>query len=773
MITPIYRRNQRKQPLVHVLAASGQPTPPPHSQDVLTRLDAMQRAHVTPLIDRICNAAETHLAGTPLATTTEAAVALVADFQRDQVDPLIDRACEASTALLRDYLLPLLPTSTLTLKGANLPLIGDPRRQHTRLLASADATSDDPTPEEQALRRQMAVCVATFAFTSAAAIVAPPLMLLSVPGLLYMTSSFLTASYREIVQERRIGSMAYGSVVNLSTLAIGKIWELALWFMIFVPANVLIARTRHRSLQRLVNILGETPRFVWVVCNGSETRLPFEQLQIGDSVVVGAGETIPIDGTILTGTASIDQHMLTGEAQPVEKSRGDAVYAATIVLAGRLHIRVEQAGVATVAAQIGTVLNQTANYHTTTELRSQQLAEVLTLPMLLLSGATLLLLGPISAVAMITCAIGYHIRLSGPISIMNFLYIAAEQGILVKDGRALETLAQVDTVVFDKTGTLTHEQPHIGGVHPCPGYDDQSVLQLAAAAETRQTHPIAHAILHEASTRELAIPALDGAAYEPGYGLRVRLQDGRTVRVGSWRFMQAEGIDIPAAVEAVQGTCHQHGHALVYVGVDDHLAGAIELHTTVRPEVAATVAALQQRGLHLAIISGDQPQPTVNLAHQLGIDHVFAEVLPQEKASLVASLQREGRTVCFVGDGINDSIALKQADVSISLRGATTIATDAAQVVLMDASLQQLPTLFALAQQMDENMQRNVLAATLPGLCNIASVYFLHTGIVTATLFSTAGMASGVLNAMAPLLRHMLQTPPALPDEGQPAASPE
>lgn len=760
--TSAYRRTRRTSSLGLVLASNGQPAPAPNHHAVCTTLDAAQRNYVTPLINHACSVAAQHLADTPLATTTQAAVEMVTNFQRDQVDPWIDRTLDASAALLRDHLLPLLPARVRTVRMETLPLLGDARRQHARLLAGADA--EDPTPEEQALRRQLAVCVATFAFTSAAAVVAPPLMVLSLPGLFYINRWVLTQGYHCLVHERRFGIMALGSIVTTAMLVLGKFWMLSLWCLLFIPSEMLILKTRRRSRQRLVNSLGETPPFVWVQSNDSEMRLPFEQLQAGDVVVVGAGETIPIDGTIVSGTANIDQHMLTGEAQPAEKSRGDAVYAATIVLSGRLHIRVEQAGNTTVASQIGEILHRTADYHTRTELRGLHLAETMALPMLLLGAATLPLLGPTSAVAVMCCPVGYHVRLSGPISILNFLYIAAEHGILIKDGRALEALATVDTVVFDKTGTLTHEQPHVGGVHAAGGYDEHTVLQLAAAAETRQSHPIAHAILHEAHMRQLVIPTLDEATYVPGYGLRVGLRDGRTVRVGSTRFMDAEGMEIPTTLQAVQDVCQQHGHALVYVAVDDRLAGAIELHTTIRPEIAGVVTALHERGLHLVIMSGDQPHPTLNLARQLGIDHAFAEVLPQEKASLVAKLQREGRTVCFVGDGINDAIALKQAHVSVSLRGATTIATDTAQVVLMDKTLQQMPLLLDLAQQLHQNMQRNLLATIVPGVTNIASVGLLHTGVLAAAMISTVGMTSGVVNALLPLVRHTLQPPPALPD---------
>jgi Cu2+-exporting ATPase len=279
------------------------------------------------------------------------------------------------------------------------------------------------------------------------------------------------------------------------------------------------------------------------------------------------------------------------------------------------------------------------------------------------------------------------------------------------------------------------------------------VLTFAAAAEHKQSHPIARAIVQEATHQQLTIPPINDAAYEVGYGLKVQINDTQ-VRVGSRRFMQHEAIAIPPAIQAVQQECHDAGQSLVYVAVDSHLAGAIELHPTIRPEARRIIRGLQQRGLEVVIISGDHAQPTLKLAQELGIVRFFAEVLPEEKASLIDRLQAEGRTVCFVGDGINDSIALKKAQVSVSLRGATTIAIDTAQIILTDKSLRQLVTVFELADQLDVTMQRNLLFATLPGSVNVFGVYLLGTGLLNAACLSWLGLTMGMTNTMLPMIQH-------------------
>ncbi|MEZ4736034.1 MAG: HAD-IC family P-type ATPase [Caldilineaceae bacterium] len=291
---------------------------------------------------------------------------------------------------------------------------------------------------------------------------------------------------------------------------------------------------------------------------------------------------------------------------------------------------------------------------------------------------------------------GLNLWISGPLALRNFLTVATRRSILIKDGRSLELLTEIDTVVFDKTGTLTLEQPHVTHIHPFADVDAHDLLRYAAAAEHRQTHPIARAILAYAEEQQIRLPAIDETRYEMGYGLQAEIE-GKTIRVGSGRFMTLKKIALPSEVAFLQESGHAQGHSLVMVAMGDQLIGAIELEPTIRPEAKDVIERLRRRNLDFYIISGDQEGPTQALAQKLGIDNYFANTLPENKAKLVAQLQEQGRAVCFVGDGINDSIALKKANVSVPLRGSTTVAMDTAQVVLMDTTLAQLPTLFALA----------------------------------------------------------------------------
>ncbi len=421
-------------------------------------------------------------------------------------------------------------------------------------------------------------------------------------------------------------------------------------------------------------------------------------------------------------------------------------------LAGRVLVEVERAGEATIAAKIGDILANTANYKQTFESRSQVLSDRWSLPTLTAAGVALPFAGLSGSIAVLLSSLGYNLRIVGPLRMLNFLRLAARGGVLVKKARALEVLPTIDAVVFDKTGTLTLEQPEVWQVHVYADWTADELLRYAAAAESRQSHPIARAIVAAAHAHALTIPQIAEARYEVGYGLKVMLEES-TVGIGSERFMALEGVEIPPAVRSLHGTAHAQGHSLVLVSVDGKVAGAIELAPSVRPEARQSIVALHQRGLALYIISGDQEQPTRHLAETLGIEHYFANVLPEDKAALIRQLQADGQRVCFVGDGINDAIALKQADLSVSLRGASTIATDTAQIVRMDASLDQFAGLFDLADAYNANMRTNYVASMVPGMVVIGGVFLLHFGVIASIMLYNLGLVLGVANAMSPLLR--------------------
>jgi Cu2+-exporting ATPase len=634
------------------------------------------------------------------------------------------------------------------------PIFQGKRHALLRELELDDGDASEITPYERSMNRQLAMGSAITALAIATSPLSMPIQFVAVvPLAVYLMRDIYRRAYVQLTQERQM-TFATLVAVNQTLIWIGGFYTLGGIILILSTIGQKISYINEvRSRTQMVNIFGKLPGHVWILQDGVEIEIPFEQLQAGDVLIVHAGQMIPIDGVIIDGYASIDQHRLTGESQPVEKAVGDDVLASTVVLAGRVQIRVEKTGEATVAAQIGDMLEKTASYQMAITSKAAQMANRSVAPTLAVAGLAGLLLGPASAVAITSTMFGLNLWISGPLALRNFLTVATRRSILIKDGRSLDLLTEIDTVVFDKTGTLTLDQPHVTHIHTFADVAAQDVLRYAAAIEHRQTHPIARAILAYAEEAQINLPTIDETRYEMGYGLQAEIE-GETIRVGSDRFMALKEIPLLPEVERLQEISHAQGHSLVMVAMGDQLIGAVELEPTIRPEARDVIEQLRRRNLDFYIISGDQEGPTQALAQKLGIDNYFANTLPENKAMLVEQLQAEGRAVCFVGDGINDSIALKKANVSISLRGSTTLAMDTAQIVLMDTTLEQLPLLFDLAHEMDNNLKLTYALAVIPGAGVWAAVFLFKLGILGATLIFEASLWAGIANAMRPLLKY-------------------
>jgi Cu2+-exporting ATPase len=628
------------------------------------------------------------------------------------------------------------------------PLLGQQREQ----LDQIRGKKHEMSAEEKRMERNFVMALATTGIAGIS-LFYHPLVWLLVPGILSYCFRAYKIAYQALKKGRASSYLLDGMLYSGMLLG-GYFYACVLSSTFFTVGRLLLLKSENNSKQHLMSLFLNQPRTVFVVTDdGLEVEIPFESLQIDDIIVISAGQMIPVDGIITEGSASIDQHQLTGESQLAEKGIGEEVLASTVVLAGRIHIQTKKTGDQTVAMQIGEILNQTSDFKSSIQSRGEVIADRLTLPTLGLGFLFLPFLGPHSALAVLTNTFGYKMRIFGPTSMLTFLNMASQQGILIKDGRSLELLSQIDTIVFDKTGTLTLEMPTVTKIHTCHGVKASTVLKYAAAAEDGQSHPIARAILLTAKKQGVEWPKSLNARYEVGYGIQVDMPD-RIIRVGSHKFMRMSGITIPPEIANVQQDCHKQGDSVVMVAFDEQLVGAIELHATIRPETERVIAELRQRKMSIVIISGDQEAPTKKLAQTLGVDDYFANTLPENKAKLVEKLQKEGRSICFVGDGINDSIALKKANVSVSLRGATTIATDSAQIVLMDGTLNQLCQMFNIVQDFEVNMKNNLLLSTIPSAASLTGIVFFHWGVVAGVGISTFVLFTGIANSLSPLLKH-------------------
>jgi len=624
----------------------------------------------------------------------------------------------------------------------------DKRNRQFGAIAS-EVNPYDVSDEEKRIDHYIPISFGALGLAIAGSTLYAPLSLLSLAGILYATVPIYQYAYRALTKERRVNVDVLYSLTQTAVILNGQFIVSSLGAVYFYVSIKLLLRAKERFKKNVIQVVTAVPRSVLTSVDGVEVEKPLDAIDIDDIVIIVAGETIPIDGVITNGVGLIDQRILTGEAQPVEKTMGDSVFMSTMVLSGRLSIAVEKTGEATTVAQIGEILNQTEHGQTALPLWSEMITDKAVLPMLALGGLSLPFLGPWGAAALVDTHPQRRIITSGSLSILNFLNLASERGILVKDGRALERLSQVDTVVFDKTGTLTLERPHVSGIHTYNGFTEVEILTYAAAVEARQSHPIAHAIRHACQTQQWALPDIHALQFHMGYGLQAKL-DHRDLHVGSLRFMAMEGIVIPPDLASLMHHVQQKSISLVLLAVDRKLAGIIELQATLRSEAKQVIEHLQADGIAIHIMSGDHTYPTQELAQMLGVSSYFAETLPEDKARLIEQLQQAGQTVCFVGDGINDAIAMQQADVSISLGDASVAAMDTAQILLLEADLNQLTQLFDLTHSFTTNMRTTLGLSVLPALISITGVVFFGFGLAQVEVMNMSSLVMALGNAMRP-----------------------
>jgi Cu2+-exporting ATPase len=604
-------------------------------------------------------------------------------------------------------------------------------------------------------RIDLPVATASLALSATATFFSPALL----PASAALMVATAVPSYRRamdvVMREHRLGVDVLDSIIFTTCLFTGAIFVGGVTAFFLSVGRTLLRRTRAQTERLLVDVYGRQPSIVRLERpDGTIEEVSIDLVTAGDIILVHTGDAVPVDGIVQSGEGMLDQQALTGEATPVERGAGDPVLAATLLVAGQLRVKVERAGKDTTAGRIANILRATVAHKLELQSQGEALADTVVIPALgvaVLAGG---MLGPSAALAVINSDLGTGIRMAAPLAVISSLTACIRGGMLVKQGRALELLPQVDCVVFDKTGTLTRSVPEVGGLVSCGKVAPAVLLRLAAAAEQKFTHPIARAILnHYRDAGGEPLPVLDESQYTLGFGLTVTIEDKR-IRLGSRRFMDREGVSFPAKLDGDLSLRRDAGHTLIYMAIDDEPAGVIDLRPSSRPEAADVIDGLRGRGIEdIAILSGDHEIPTRELARQLGVDRHFSEVLPQDKAAVIARLQAEGRTVCFVGDGINDALALRRADVSISLHGAAGIATDTAQVVFLEGNLARMNELFDIASDLQQNVGQSwTLIRGANGIC-IAGVFLGGFNIWHSVFFNNVSALGALGNSLRPLRR--------------------
>jgi Cu2+-exporting ATPase len=464
-------------------------------------------------------------------------------------------------------------------------------------------------------------------------------------------------------------------------------WELAALITIMLLGHWMEMRAigqAQGALAALAELLPDQAERVTEV--GTES-VPLSELSVGDVVLVRPGGRIPADGEIVSGEIEVDESMVTGESNPVAKRPGDAVIAGTVATDGSIRIRISAVGDDTALAGIQRLVAQAQASRSRAQVLADRAAAMLfyvALAAALITLAAWLIVDQpdqavVRTVSVLVIACPHALGLAIPLVIAISTSMAARNGILVKDRLALERMRNVDIVLFDKTGTLTKGSHRVSGISSIDS-DDDRLLALAGAVESDSEHPLARAIVTAASERG-PIPSASGFKAMSGRGVEA-VVDGQQVAVGGPALISERGLEIPASIEQATGEWKARGAAVLYVIEGDRVTGALSTEDEVRPESVEAVGELHRLGVKVAMITGDAKQVAEAVASELNIDHVLAEVLPEDKHSKVAELQDQGLKVAMVGDGVNDAPALAQADVGIAIGAGTDVAIESAGIVL-------------------------------------------------------------------------------------------
>ena len=528
--------------------------------------------------------------------------------------------------------------------------------------------------------------------------------------------------------------------------------------------KTLEAVSKGRTSEAIKKLMGLAPRTATIISEGREITLPVDEVAVGDTVLVRPGEKIPVDGIVLEGFTAVDEAMLTGESVPVDKKAGDTVFAATLNSNGAITFSATRVGRETTLAQIIRLvehaqgskapiaaLADTVSGYFVPVVCGIALASSLLWFFAGGSDVTFALTIFISVLVIACpCALG----LATPTAIMVGTGKGAEHGILIKSGIALETAYKVEAIVLDKTGTITYGKPEVTDILPYGGYSCDEVLRLAASAERNSEHPLGAAIVREANARMLQLDEASAFEAIPGLGLSVTTSSGH-FWIGNLKLMRERRIITEDYQDDADALAMQ-GKTPVFIARDESLIGLIAVADVVKPSSISAVKLLHQMGLRVAMITGDNARTAAAIAQQVGIDEVFAEVLPRDKADKVAELQSQGLCVAMVGDGINDAPALAQADVGIAIGSGTDIAMESADIVLMRSDLSGVASAIQLSKATIRTIRQNLFwafAYNTAGIPLAAGALHIFGGPLLNPMFAAAAMSFSSVSVVSNALR--------------------
>ena len=543
-------------------------------------------------------------------------------------------------------------------------------------------------------------------------------------------------------------------VAAVGALFINNYWESAAVTFLFALGKALERATMNRTRKALSDLVDSAPETATRLNEDGTTEVvELWELIPGDTVLVKNGEQIPVDGRVISGHGGVDEATITGESVPAEKAEGSEVFAGTWLRAGLLRVEAIGIGADSTLAKIIHRVEDAQDDKAKTQTFLEKFSKWYTPGVMVAALAVgLITRNTELALTLLVIACPGALVISIPVSIVAGIGRAAKDGVLIKGGEYLENAARVDAVVVDKTGTLTNGRPELTDVEVLdPVYTENEILLLAARAETASEHPLAEAIIRGAEDRGLVVEVVAKAEPVTGRGIRA-LVDGHTVTVGS-----AELLDhTPDATRILE--LNNLGRTAMYVGVDGRAAGIVAVADTIRADAPAAIKALHDKGVKVIMATGDARLVAENVAAELGVDEVRAELMPEDKLVIVKELQAQGHTVAMVGDGVNDTPALAQADIGVAMGAAgSPAAIETADIALMADRLPRLPYALGLAKRTVNTMRVNIGIA-------LATVAILLAGVLFGGVTMSIGMLVHEASVLLVIAIAMLLLRPTLTD---------
>ncbi|WKZ80515.1 MAG: copper-translocating P-type ATPase [Fimbriimonadaceae bacterium] len=551
---------------------------------------------------------------------------------------------------------------------------------------------------------------------------------------------------------------AYGASVYLSfTPGSPVYYEAAAMLVAFVLfGHWMEMKSRRGTSNALRALFDLVPPSAVVLHDGEPHEMPTSEVQVGDLILVKPGEKVPVDGEVIEGQSAVDEALVTGESVPVEKSPGEAVIGGSVNTTGALTVRATKVGADTVLSHITKLVETAQN----SKAPGQRLADraaaylvvlavgsgILTFALWTLAGAEFVVALTFS-ISAVVIACPDALGLATPTAVAVGIGLGARHNVLIKDAVTLEQTAKVETIVVDKTGTLTEGRPRVTDVVAAHGASESDLVKYAAAAETQSSHPLALSIVDAARERGLQLPKVEDFENVTGLGLSARVE-GKEVLVGRRKLLEDRGVDL-TGVEAVEAQLEGSVRTLMYVSMDSRFEGVLAAADPIKPTSQRFVDEVKEHGLEVVLVTGDNQATADAVAQELGIERVFAEVLPAQKAEFVKRLQGEGKFVAMVGDGINDAPALAQANIGIAIGAGTDVAIEAADIVLMRSEPLDAVNAIILSRETVTKMKQNLVWASV---YNVAAIPIAAGALYSSLGWSLRPEVSALLMSMSSVI---------------------